>query len=27
MDDLMIDYRRQLGAKMGIEDRIEGRLG
>jgi hypothetical protein len=27
MDDLMIDYRRGLGAQMGIEDRIAGRLG
>jgi hypothetical protein len=26
LDDLMIDYRRNLGAQMGIEDQIEGRL-
>jgi hypothetical protein len=27
MDDLMIDYRRNLGAAMGIRDGIEGRQG
>ena len=27
LDDLMVDYRRDLGAQMGITDGIEGRLG
>src|SRR5262245_6713772 len=27
LDDLMVDYRRSLGTKMGIADGIEGRLG
>jgi len=27
LDGLMVDYRRKLGAVMGIQDGIEGRLG
>ena len=26
LDDLMVDYRRSLGAAMGIVDQIEGRM-
>jgi hypothetical protein len=27
LDGLMVDYRRQLGERMGIRDQIEGRNG